>query len=38
MRHVDDAEWEAILEGYQVEERNHPSLLDDRWALVSRKL
>ena len=36
MSYVDDAEWEAILAGYQVEERNRASLFDDRWALVSR--
>lgn len=34
MSYVDDAEWETILEGYQVEERNHPSRFEDRWALV----
>lgn len=33
--YVDDAEWEEILEGFIVEERNFGSLLEDRWALVS---
>ena len=37
MSYVDDAEWEAILEGYQVQGRNHASRFEDRWALVSKK-
>ena len=37
MSYVDDAEWEAILGEYQVEERNQASLFKDRWALVSKR-
>jgi ubiquinone/menaquinone biosynthesis C-methylase UbiE len=35
--HVDKEEWELILEGFEVEQRNYESRLDDRWALVSKK-
>ena len=35
--YVDKAEWEEILEGFNVERRNYESLLDDRWALVSKE-
>jgi ubiquinone/menaquinone biosynthesis C-methylase UbiE len=34
--YVTKAEWEEILEGFNVERRNYESLLDDRWALVSK--
>jgi len=37
MSYVDDAEWEAILDGYHVEGRNHASRFEDRWALVTKK-
>lgn len=36
MSYVDKAEWEEILEGFEVEGRNYESLLEDRWALVSK--
>jgi len=35
--YVDEAEWEAILRGFHVEQRTHPSFWEDRWALVSRE-
>ena len=34
--YVDKAEWEEILEGFNVERRNYESLLGYRWALVSK--
>ena len=37
MSYVDKAEWEEILEGFKVERRNYESLLEDRWALVSKE-
>jgi ubiquinone/menaquinone biosynthesis C-methylase UbiE len=36
MSYVDDAEWEEILKGFDVEQRDDGSAWDDRWALVSR--
>jgi ubiquinone/menaquinone biosynthesis C-methylase UbiE len=37
MSYVDDAEWEEILEGFEVEQRNFEGRFDDHWALVSKK-
>jgi ubiquinone/menaquinone biosynthesis C-methylase UbiE len=37
MSNVGKTEWEQILEGFKVEQRNYESLFDDRWALVSKK-
>jgi ubiquinone/menaquinone biosynthesis C-methylase UbiE len=37
MSYVDKAEWEMILEGFKVEQRNDGSFMDDRWAIVSKK-
>ncbi|HUS70075.1 MAG TPA: class I SAM-dependent methyltransferase [Anaerolineae bacterium] len=37
MSYVDNAEWEEILEGFKVEQRNYESFLEDRWALVSKE-
>ena len=36
MSYVDKAEWESILSGFIVEERNDGSFMDDRWAVVHR--
>jgi ubiquinone/menaquinone biosynthesis C-methylase UbiE len=36
MSYIHKAEWEEILEGFEVEERNYESFLEDRWALVSK--
>jgi hypothetical protein len=36
MSYVDKAEWEEILEGFKVEERNRESLIKGRLALVSK--
>jgi ubiquinone/menaquinone biosynthesis C-methylase UbiE len=36
--YVDKEEWEAILEGFKVERRNHEASSGDREALVSKKL
>ena len=35
--YVTKEEWEQILEGFEVEQRNYESLFDDRWAFVSKK-
>ncbi|MGB7054917.1 MAG: class I SAM-dependent methyltransferase [bacterium] len=35
--YVDKAEWEKLLEGFEVERRNYESFFEDRWALVSKK-
>ncbi|MDH4211951.1 MAG: class I SAM-dependent methyltransferase [candidate division WOR-3 bacterium] len=37
MSYVGKAEWEMILAGFDVEQRNDGSFLDDRWAIVSKK-
>ena len=37
MSYVDEAEWEEILEGFEVEQRDDGSAWDDRWALVCRE-
>ena len=37
MSYVDKAEWEEILKGFNVEQRNYESLLFGRWALVTRE-
>ncbi|HUW97187.1 MAG TPA: class I SAM-dependent methyltransferase [Anaerolineae bacterium] len=37
MSYVDEAEWEEILEGFEVERRDDGSAWDDRWALVCRE-
>ena len=37
MSYMDKAEWEEILEGFKVEQRNSESFFKDRWALVSKK-
>ena len=37
MSYVDEADWEQILDGFRVEQRDDGSFLDDRWAVVSRK-
>jgi ubiquinone/menaquinone biosynthesis C-methylase UbiE len=34
--YIGDAEWETILEGFRVEQRNYESRTQDRWALVSK--
>ena len=34
--YVDEAEWEEILAGFIVEQRNHESESGDRWAVVSK--
>ena len=34
--YVDEAEWEEILTGFIVEQRNHESESGDRWAVVSK--
>jgi SAM-dependent methyltransferase len=36
LSYVDKAEWEGILGGFTVERRSSESLLEDRWALVSK--
>ena len=36
MSYVDRAEWENILKGFTVEQRNRESFVEDRWALVSK--
>lgn len=38
MSYVDKAEWDKVLEGFTVEQRNRESFLEDRWALVSKAL
>jgi len=35
--YADDAEWEEILEGFEVQQRNYKGRFDDHWALVSKK-
>ena len=35
--YVDEAEWEEILAGFRVEQRNHESFWADRWTLVSKE-
>jgi SAM-dependent methyltransferase len=35
--YVDKEEWEAILVGFKVEQRNSEALFEDRWALVSNE-
>lgn len=35
--YADEAEWEEILAGFEVEQRNYEGRFDDRWALVSKK-
>lgn len=37
INYVDKEEWEQILEGFEVKQRNYESLFDDRWALVAKK-
>ena len=37
MSYIDRAEWESVLEGFNVEKRNYESIFEDRWALVSKK-
>lgn len=37
MSYVEEGEWEEILEGFEVEQRNYESRWEDSWALVSRR-